>query len=334
MRNLPVALANSNDESRAIVDSFINTIITHGHPNAILGSILFALAVHCVLKIHSEEPHEIIAYLKGALQRSRSIFLKDSRIQNWIANWGYPKTRATQGFDTVYLESLRKVTDYLDLIPKYLDEPAEAYYHKTGSLDIRTKGSGIGTVSAALFLFLKQGKDPSTAIETAVNILGSDTDTISSFLGSLLGAQHGMGAIPSKLQSRIQDREYILKTALRVHAIATGMTADKVSARRPIQKKEAYLKMLAWEIGLHEMFWDAIDVGDIVVHPSLGRGKIILKHVEQMARANYSAKLLHVQFDIGQKCVFHSRMKGSVEVSSSLGREIEKGLESVSANRT
>ncbi len=49
MRNLPIALVNVDHESRLIRDSFLNAIITHGHPRAILGAILFALAVKYAL---------------------------------------------------------------------------------------------------------------------------------------------------------------------------------------------------------------------------------------------------------------------------------------------
>ncbi len=42
MRNLPIALANVTNEERIIKDSFLNAIITHGHPRAILGAILLA----------------------------------------------------------------------------------------------------------------------------------------------------------------------------------------------------------------------------------------------------------------------------------------------------
>lgn len=40
MRNLPIALINVHNEKKFIIETFKNSIITHGHPRAIIGSIL------------------------------------------------------------------------------------------------------------------------------------------------------------------------------------------------------------------------------------------------------------------------------------------------------
>ena len=79
-------------------------------------------------------------------------------------------------------------------------------------------------------------------------------------------------------------------------------------------------------MGLHEMFWDAIEEGGTVVHPTLGRGKVGRKEVRQIARAGYVAKLIHIAFDCGQTCVFHSRVQNNIKVFESLGLEVEKAL--------
>ena len=156
---------------------------------------------------------------------------------------------------------------------------------------------------------MRENKDPKAAIETTANVLGSDTDTISSFLGAMLGAQYGLNGVPTSLASRIQDHDYLLKTGQRIHTIAYQKTGDKTPRKVPIERHEAFLKMMAWDIGLHEMFWDAIAVGGTINHPALGQGTITKKQVKSIPREGYYAKLLSVRFDIGQTCVFHSRVK-------------------------
>src|SRR2546425_2980488 len=171
MRTLPIALANLNYEDRTVVDTFLNAIITHGHPNAIIGAVLFALAVQYVLMRQSTDTIEMLGYLKSTLERSWSIFFKDPRVRDWISYWEQDKSH-TRKFESLYLESLRTVRSHLDAIPKFLESRVEDYYHQVGALDIRTKGSGIGTVSTALYLFSRDAENSQRAIETAVNVLG------------------------------------------------------------------------------------------------------------------------------------------------------------------
>jgi hypothetical protein len=64
----------------------------------------------------------------------------------------------------------------------------------------------------------------------------------------------------------------------------------------------------------------------MVVHPTLGKGTITGKDVRPIARAGYVSKLIHVRFDSGQSCVFHSRVEHDVRVSESLAEDIQEAL--------
>ena len=212
-------------------------------------------------------------------------------------------------------------------LQEYLGRPVQQYYKLIGALAPATKGSGLGTVCAALFLFLRQDETPEDRMYQAVNLLGSDTDTIASFLGAMLGARFGLSVIPHHLSDRIQDREYLLKTADQLYGIVVGRSSGQAMVDRSLGREEALLKILAWEIGLHEMFWDAIDIDGMVVHPTLGRGTIIAKHVHRIGREGYIARLISIKFDCGQSCTFHARVERDERVSESLGRDVERILE-------
>jgi hypothetical protein len=149
---------------------------------------------------------------------------------------------------------------------------------------------------------------------------------ISAFLGGILGSRHGLDAVPKHLLEKIQDRDYLLKTANRLHAITIGESSDEVSVGEELERQDAYVRMMAWEIGLHEMFWDAIETGGQVVHPTLGRGTITSKEARKIAREGYMAKLIHINFDCGQSCVFHSRVQSDGKVSESLAEDLQKAL--------
>lgn len=327
MRNLPIALVSVHDQKKLVRDSFLNSIITHGHPRAILGSILFGLAVQYNLLCRETNGNELLEYLQDGIEGSESSVANNEKIQLWIDRWNRQNGRTTNTFREEFRKTLNEALSYIKGLRKFAGQPPKQYYQFVGALSPETRGSGLATVCAALFLFLENESRPEEGVYTAVNMLGSDTDTIASFVGALAGARYGMSVVPSHLSEKLQDREYISKMARQLHTIATGMTEGQTNNNpQPFSRKEAYMRLLAWEIGLHEMFWDAIEVGGLIVHPTLGRGRIVLKCEENIAREGYVAKLLRVQFDCGQSCVFHSRVKDDGSVSGSLAAEVQRGL--------
>jgi ADP-ribosylglycohydrolase len=326
MRNLPIALVSYGDNRRLIRDSFFNAIISHGHPRAILGTILLGLAVHYALSDESTAAASMIQFLRSHIEDAGRDVAGNECISSWIEAW--EKKGETEGgaFKTAFSETRKEAHQYLAAILEFIDKPAKDYYTFVGALDPSTKGSGIATICAAIYLFLRHRDKPTEPVYSAANQLGSDTDTIACFAGALAGARYGKDAVPRHLWEKIQDREYLVKTASRLHAIASSEVADHAAVDTPLQQQDAYLRILAWEIGLHEMFWDAIDIGGAVVHPTLGRGTIKGKEVRDIAREGYVAKLIRINFDCGQSCIFHSRVENNEKVSESLGKDVEKAL--------
>jgi ADP-ribosylglycohydrolase len=326
MRSLPIALVSSGNERRLVRDSFFNSVITHGHPRAILGTILFGLAVRHSLLEEQSNPEVMVQYLRERTEDLGRLIGDEQRLASWVENWEKRGKAAKGSFKSSFAEARCEAHRYLSLIHDSLRKPAEEYYQLVGALNPSTRGSGVSTVCVAIYLFLLHVDRPSEAVYAAVNQLGSDTDTIASFVGALLGARHGSDAVPRHLWDRIQDREYLLKVADRIHALVLGEPSEHAATGVRLEQQEAYLRILAWEIGLHEMFWDAIDIGDAVVHPTLGKGVIKAKNVRPIAREGCAAKLVRINFDCGQTCIFHSRVKNNEKVAESLAIAVEKAL--------
>jgi ADP-ribosylglycohydrolase len=326
MRNLPIALVSCGDERRLVRDSFFNAVVSHGHPRAILGTILFGLAARHALTEPEGAPTRAVEYLRDALENVGRNVSDDQRISHWIEAWEKSGKGRRLSFKELFGQTREEAHRYLAAIPEFLAKPVKEYYQFVGALKPETKGSGLATTSAAIFLFLRFKDSPAEALFTAANQLGSDTDTIAAFVGGLIGARFGMQVVPGHLLEKLQDREYLLKTAAYLHAVASGKASNHASTGTPLQQEEAYLRILAWEIGLHEMFWDAIDTGGAVVHPTLGRGIIKGKEVRPIARGGFVAKLIRIAFDCGQSCIFHSRVEHDEKVSESLAQEVEKAL--------
>ncbi|MCI0602502.1 ADP-ribosylglycohydrolase family protein [bacterium] len=325
MRVLPIALTNAFSLNKLRSESFLNAIVTHGHPRAIVGCILYAAAIWFLLRERELSVSPFLEFLRDSLDFEPE---NNNSIQSWIEEWNKHPLDG-KSFQETLDATKNEVFQYLNQIKQNGNSHDNEFYALTGALTNSTRGSGTTTVGVAIFLLCKYSADPTKALLTAVNMLGSDTDTISGFLGGLLGALHGVSAVPPKLFNRVQDKDYILKTAMHLHNVVTGQGSKDYATAEDFDRRDAYLKIMAWEIGLHELFWDALDAGDSIVHPALGRGEVTAKRIQPLMRSDYQAKLIHVSFESGQTCVFHSRVSKDGRLSESLAEDTSKALQSL-----
>jgi ADP-ribosylglycohydrolase len=72
------------------------------------------------------------------------------------------------------------------------------------------KGSGLATVFAAMFLFLKYRDNPEQGIIAAVNALGSDTDGQTCTLHARKAIQTGVLSEPEDLSSAIEHNPDVI----------------------------------------------------------------------------------------------------------------------------
>lgn len=328
MRVLPIALVNINNETRLYRDTFINSIITHGHPRAILGSVIYSSIVNFLVKEKAFSNESLFQYLRDTINNFSESFKGDDFIQKWVKEWD-KKPLNGMGFKELFKNTRNESIDYLEGMKERIKLDDREFYKFTGALSDAYRGSGISTVLVAIYLFIKYLDNPEKAIYTAVNMLGSDTDTIANFVGGLLGAYYGLSVIPTKLIDRLQDKDYLLRLGEDLYNMITGETIKKYVSSKTFKRYDAYLKIMAWEIGLHEMFWDALHEGETIMHPALGKGVIKNKRVEALRREDYQVKLIEVSFDSGQTCVFHSRVSKDGELSESLAKDTKKILDSL-----
>ncbi len=322
MRTLPIALVNIENEERFIIDTFKNSIITHGHPRAIIGSILIGGTQIFFLRHREIDFFDLKNYIHHLLSSSFDIARKDTGISRWLA-----LHNSNSAFEKSYENTIGEAQYFINKIEKYLSRRDEEYYQMTKALSRNFKGSGISTVSCAIYLVLKYIEEPETALLNAVNMIGSDTDTIASFVGSLLGISDSdiLGSKRMrKLILQLQDREYF--EIVGRYLWETNFGEHNLRETGTIDKTDAFLKLMAWEIGLHEMFWEALTKGDVIIHPTLGRGIIENKREETMRRDDYIAKIIKIKFFTGQTAYFHSRVSKDESVRESLGRELAKAL--------
>ncbi|RZM23933.1 MAG: ADP-ribosylglycohydrolase family protein [Pedobacter sp.] len=210
MRVLPIALANLGNIEKIKEETFCNSIITHGHPRAILGAILYGFAINQILVYRPENFgwENFLTQLGQDLPSKLSLNYKARpEISDWLKEWN---RNGAQQFEDLYDDTLLECQSQLRVVFQSIKQnlSVRETLTKIGCFDPATKGSGIATVAAGIYLAARFNGKPQIAIVEAVNSLGSDTDSIAAFAGGLLGALHGHNAIPEKWRS-VQDLDYL-----------------------------------------------------------------------------------------------------------------------------
>jgi len=297
MRILPIALANFGDIDKIKKEIFANSIVTHGHPRAIIGAMLYGYAVHTILNFLPEY-FSYKTYLtelgKNIHQKLSIPFIKEHDFDSWENEWN---SKAQISFTDQYQVVLDETQQYLRNIYKCLNHNIddETALRILGCYNLDTKGSGTSTVIAGIFLCCKYHNEPIRGIEQAVNLIGTDTDSIAAFVGGLIGSLYGTSIIPDRYKL-IQDSDYLDKVAVRLL---------KISENRVVKEKvQNYLGLKS----INTITDDNFDLNESIYFEPLGRGKIV--HIDRqntLTKGKYNL-LIDVEFDLGQSCRFAKLM--------------------------
>lgn len=211
--------ARSRRKEEVLVPVLMNSVVTHGHPHGLVGATFHALALESTLHNGELPPPErwprMLSYLESLPQLlGKSSVLAD----RWLPMW---QERAGRRFDAELTETLAEGGAGLSKAVELADSPPEEGYRRLmselGGRDPHRRGSGLLSATASLAAAWLFRDNPAKGIRCSANLLGSDTDTIASMTGALLGVISGEDPPGS-----IADREYIVAEADRMAAIAHG----------------------------------------------------------------------------------------------------------------
>lgn len=298
MRILPIVLANFEKIDKIKEEIFANSIVTHGHPRAIIGAMLYGYAINTILKFRPEHftYEAFLTELGKDIHHKLSIpFIQKNNFKSWEKEWN---TKAKIPFREQYQTILGETQQYLRDVYNSLANKTED--EKTlrllGCYNPKTKGSGISTVIAGVFLCCKYHNEPIKGIEQAVNSIGTDTDSIAAFTGGLIGSLHGTSIIPDKFKA-IQDSDYLEKIAVRLL---------EISENRAIEIKiDKYSKLKS----INTINKDNFELGETVFFTPLGTGKIInIDRQNTLTKETYNL-IIDIVFDLGQSCRFAQILK-------------------------
>ncbi|MER8503907.1 ADP-ribosylglycohydrolase family protein [Mesorhizobium sp. M0204] len=227
MRIQPHVWSSSNLGDRMLLNVLRDALVTHGHPHGFCGAMFHALCLSDAISTGQiPEPKSWHGYIDRFSDFGRFIGLDPQLSAFWQSAWandgGIPVTQAIE-------KMMSEARSDLDVVLKLLGENTNLAYHDcldaVGCLTPKFRGSGFKTALAAVVLaYLHRNQNPSVALVVAANELESDTDTIATMAGALLGA------VSDRLPEwPVQDSNYIVQEARRLAAIARGEPQDSFS---------------------------------------------------------------------------------------------------------
>lgn len=224
MRIQPHVWCSSRTDDELILNVMRDALVTHGHPHGFCGAVFHALSLADALQ-HGEipKPNSWVGYVDRLKDLVRLIALEPQLAAFWQSAWENHGGKPVSSAIGKMIDEARRD---LDIVRQTLEAPTSDCYHdileRLGCLTSEFRGSGFKTALAALALaHIHRDSDPRHALAAAANELESDTDTIATMTGALLGAVSVHGP-----DWPIQDRDYIVQDARRLAEISLGRPQD------------------------------------------------------------------------------------------------------------
>lgn len=214
MRVLPHSLLREQTPLSLCRQVMLNGTATHGHPRALLGAALYAEAAWWAARIRGALKFGgLLDYLLGR----EACWPKMQEAHDLPDGWAVAAdTVYPEGYAKIWHTIVKEVSSGLEVCRAALTQGAlsidREVMEQLGCFDQRISGAGTVTALAAVYLATRYAADPKTGLLEAAFADRSDTDTIASMAGGLLGALCGSDWIDTEWQS-VQDREYIFSLA-------------------------------------------------------------------------------------------------------------------------
>ena len=228
MRILPHVIAHAHSEcmDQLMHDVIIDSMITHGHPRAILGATCYAFSLYYIMKKKTilQFGELIDRVIEGA-----SIWGK-YRPEIFPSQWAtLPQNILPYNYKVTWINCVEGIVKDLnsvkDSLKKGLLVNDKAVLSALKCFD-KESGAGDVAILASLYLASKYANNPVLGIKTAAYTRGIDTDTIASITGGLLGMLCGTSWIPTEWRA-IQDYPYLCSISdLILSNNKQGLSAD------------------------------------------------------------------------------------------------------------
>lgn len=295
MRIQPHVWASTDLEDDYMVDVITDSVCTHGHPRAIVGACFHASTLAYCLRvgvvpdlIHCKE---IVSKVGDALQLIEGHANLGSI---WIGLW---ERETDKEFKTAWRSTVSELNGAIERVAtdsSSARNTAVIYEEICRLLGLGVKdqrGSGLLTSVAAVSL-AGIAKDAYDGAVVAANALGTDTDTIGTMAGALLGACD----VSNQPSQEILDNEYLEGEADRLTAISQGQSVHD----------HLYPDILTWTAPKTQADSLVTDNGHLVVD---GLGRAVKLGEAPLCASGKSFAWQWVRTDFGQTLLIKHRLK-------------------------
>lgn len=212
------AAATLENPESFLLDVVRNTVCTHSHPTGIMGAVLHSLTLaramatgRCPTPNYLFQAVDIAATLPEMIRN-------DTEIGNyWLGGFQREAGSFDEGWSRAVAESREAI--YTASVSVKDGAPESSYAELAERLGLRVaeqRGSGILTAVAATALTWCDSP-PHEALRVAANAVGTDTDTIATMAGAILGATSEAGPPVD-----VMDVDLFRSEAARLSKIAHG----------------------------------------------------------------------------------------------------------------
>ncbi|NNB69309.1 ADP-ribosylglycohydrolase family protein [Pseudomonas fluorescens] len=216
------AAADLTNKETYIPDVIRNAVCTHGHVRGIAGAVVHAISLaHTFVQGKAPGPDSWIGLANDIRQISDYIAADNDLATFWLPTWEKTSNQTlSSAVDVVANEWEQSVKNAIDIIKLDRLTAYERIVKSEGGLTREERGSGLKcALFANVAAWLSPVSGAQKTIEHVVNLLDSDTDTIATMAGALIGAAYP-DASPI---GPIQDDRYVTEQAQRLYNISQGM---------------------------------------------------------------------------------------------------------------
>ena len=217
------ASRDRKDLSTFLPNVIRNAICTHGHPRGIAGAVFHALCLAFALRTKSvPSPNDWKEFAEQLNIVSTFVRSDNELNEYWLPMWEKSVGSTLEvAFNKVVNECVEDIMRIQHLSSADIQQHYARLVKEMGGLTAQNRGSGTKTAIIAVMLAWTYKDDPSEAMKVSANLLGSDTDSIATMAGAILGATTN-----TKPEGEICDRAYIESEASRLADISNKIQRD------------------------------------------------------------------------------------------------------------
>jgi ADP-ribosylglycohydrolase len=207
------------ERSTYLTDVVKNSVCTHGHARGLAGAVAHAANLAHVFKTGAiPEPEHWMDFAQTISAIPRIIADEPDLSTFWLPTW---ERDSGTSLDSAVTDAADEWAHSVGVAISLLTSDEENTYRTIveilSGLSDSERGSGLKCALFALVAaWLYRDRSPEEALKTVVNFLDSDTDTIATMVGALLGALPGQ----SPPSGKIQDRRYLEDEAVRLFDVS------------------------------------------------------------------------------------------------------------------